>query len=154
MNDPAALYQRIVLDHNRAPRNFRIVRPCTHHAEVLNPVCGDRITLYLDVRNARIEDIGFQGDACAIATASASLLTDVLRQRSAAEARALARAFEQQLAGHAGEGDRLEPLQPLLQVREYPGRLKCVLLPWYALEAALNGDVAHTVSSATDADAG
>jgi len=97
MTNPAELYQRLVVDHNRAPRNYRVPDPCSHHARGHNPLCGDQVTLYLDIRDDVIRDIGFQGDACAIATASASMLTEALQGLALEDALELARCFEDAL---------------------------------------------------------
>lgn len=149
MSSAADLYQRVVIDHNREPRNFRPVDPNTHHALGHNPLCGDRVELFLDVRDGIIRDIGFQGDACAIATASASLLTERLLGHGVDEARSLTARFETALAeGEDADAD-LGEAAALLAVRRYPGREKCARLPWRTLKAALDGDTARSVSTET-----
>lgn len=148
MTELATLYQRVVIEHNREPRNFRAIEPHSHHAVGYNPLCGDCVELYLDVQDGVIRDISFQGDACAIATASASLLTDTLIGRQLQEAEFIAESFEAALSGAETAGDvGLGELASLLAVRSYPGREKCARLAWYALEAALHGDAAQTVST-------
>lgn len=136
------LYRDVVLAHNRAPRNFRVIRSYSHRVRGYNPLCGDDLELYLDIRQGVIRDIAFQGQACAVATASASLLTACLRGRPVEAARAMARRFAEELAGgEAGKvGDGMPPLgeaEALLGVRAYPGREKCAGLAWRALEAAV-----------------
>lgn len=134
------LYQNVVLEHNRQPRNYVVLESATHHGRGYNPLCGDRIELMLDVDDdGVIRAIGFQGDSCAIATASASLLTEVLQGAGLARARELMTAFRGALEG--GEQQSLpEALEPLLAVRQFPSRIKCANLPWASLEAALAGD--------------
>ncbi|SEO78912.1 Fe-S cluster assembly sulfur transfer protein SufU [Aquisalimonas asiatica] len=138
-DDLLKLYQDVVLAHNRQPHNFVEVDPATHRGHGYNPLCGDRIELTLDVRDGVIATIGFQGESCAIATASASLLTTVLEGRSVDDALAVMDAFNRAL-----DGDETavvpETLQPLLAVRAFPSRLKCAGLPWASLSAALADD--------------
>ena len=93
MGDLNELYQEVILDHNKRPRNFQVLEPASHHAEGYNPLCGDRLTLYLRVQGETIEDIGFQGSGCAISRASASLMTDAVKGRSVEEARSLFERF-------------------------------------------------------------
>ncbi|MDN3519648.1 SUF system NifU family Fe-S cluster assembly protein [Aquisalimonas lutea] len=133
------LYQDVVLEHNRHPRNYVVLEAATHHGRGYNPLCGDRIELMLDVDDSGvIRAVGFQGDSCAIATASASLLTEVLQDATLARARELMAAFRSTLAG---EPQPLpEALEPLRAVRQFPSRIKCANLPWASLEAALAGD--------------
>lgn len=148
MSELADLYQRVVIDHNRAPRNFRALSPHSHRAEGYNPLCGDRVEVFLDIRDGVIQDVSFQGDACAIATASASLLTDTLLGRGVEEALAIARRFEAELGGAEDEQSAdLGDLSALLAVRNYPGRDKCARLAWRALDAALNGEENQSVTT-------
>jgi nitrogen fixation protein NifU and related proteins len=142
------LYQDIILDHGRHPRNFRAIEEPTHKAQGHNPLCGDRVTVYLDLRSERIEDVSFEGRGCAISTAAASLMTEVLKGKTVAEARALFAHFRARVTGGeevplaeplAAEMDRLEPLTG---VKAYPARVKCATLSWHALEAALKGGAA------------
>ncbi|WP_290649061.1 Fe-S cluster assembly sulfur transfer protein SufU [Aquisalimonas sp.] len=132
------LYQDVVLEHNRRPRNFVAVVPATHHAHGYNPLCGDSIELTLDVREGVIAAIGFQGESCAIATASASLLTTALEGASVDEAVCLMTAFRDALAGRSSPVPA--ELKPLLAVRRFSSRIKCASLPWASLEAALAGE--------------
>jgi nitrogen fixation NifU-like protein len=142
------LYQDIILDHGRRPRNFRAIEHPTHKAQGHNPLCGDRVTVYLDLAGDRIADISFEGRGCAISTAAASLMTEVLKGRTVAEANELFAKFRARVTGDA-EPPLAEPLvadmerlEPLTGVRAYPARVKCATLSWHALEAALNGDAA------------
>ena len=138
MSDLRDLYQDVVIDHGRRPRNFRVLTPVTHHAEGFNPLCGDRLTLYLNVVHGVIQDAGFQGSGCAISTASASLMTEHLKGKTAAEAEAVFRQFHSLMTedGKAGS-DKLGKLMVLGGVREFPTRVKCATLAWHTLHAAL-----------------
>ncbi|MFO7857838.1 MAG: SUF system NifU family Fe-S cluster assembly protein [Ectothiorhodospiraceae bacterium] len=137
------LYQGVVLDHNRSPRNYRVLDRASHQGHGYNPLCGDRIDLMLEVVDGRIEHVAFQGDSCAIATASASLLTEVIKGRRVSDAAELIESFRQALDGDTASLP--EQLEPLLAVRSFPSRIKCAQLPWASLETALgNGDTATT----------
>lgn len=138
MSDLRDLYQEVVIDHGRRPRNFRVLTPVTHHAEGFNPLCGDRLSLSLNVVNNVIQDVGFQGSGCAISTASASLMTEHLKGKTLAEAEAVFRQFHSLMTedGKAGE-DKLGKLTVLSGVREFPTRVKCATLAWHTLHAAL-----------------
>jgi nitrogen fixation protein NifU and related proteins len=134
--DLQALYQTVIVDHNGRPRNFRALED-GRQAEGFNPLCGDRVTVYVRVENGAILDAGFQGVGCAIATASASLMTEYVKGKTVAEAEAL---FErlQCLITAAPDApiDDLGALSALAGVRRFPVRAKCALLPWHALRAA------------------
>lgn len=139
--DLADLYQEIIIDHNRSPRNFRALAPATHHAEGFNPLCGDRLQLYLDVHDGVIREATFQGAGCAISVASASLMTEALKGRTEAEAHALFRRFHALVTGEDGEPPpELGKLAALAGVRAYPSRVKCATLCWHTLESALAGE--------------
>lgn len=139
MSDLSDLYQEVILDHNRTPRNFRaLVRP-THHAEGFNPLCGDRLDLFLHVDADRIADIGFQGSGCAISRASASLMTDALKGRSLGEARDLFQRFHQMVTTPPDRAvEDMGKLSVLAGVREFPVRVKCATLAWHTFKAALD----------------
>lgn len=145
MMDLRELYQDIILDHGRHPRNFRALEHPTHLARGHNPLCGDRVTIYLVLDGERIADVSFDGRGCAISTAAASLMTEVLKGKTVAEARALFAKFHAEVTGGmpvevpealAEDSERLEPLTG---VKAYPVRVKCATLPWHAFEAALKG---------------
>ena len=146
MMDLRELYQDIILDHGRHPRNFRKIDQPTHFAHGYNPLCGDRVTVYLSLDGNRIADAAFQGRGCAISTAAASLMTEVLKGKTVEEARALFSQFHARVTG--GEpaalpeplAEEAERLEPLTGVKAYPARVKCATLSWHALEAALKGD--------------
>jgi nitrogen fixation NifU-like protein len=154
MMDLRELYQDIILDHGRHPRNFHALEHPTHLARGHNPLCGDRVTVYLSIDGDRIADVSFEGRGCAISTAAASLMTEVLKGKSLAEAQALFSRFHAQVTGsELGEvppelEEDSERLEPLTGVKAYPARVKCATLPWHAFEAALKagpqGDTVKT----------
>ena len=123
MMDLRELYQDIILDHGHHPRNKRAIEQPSHFAHGHNPLCGDKVTVYLKMDGERVADVSFEGRGCAISTAAASLMTEVLKGKTTAEADALLRAFTAKLTG----------------VRAFPIRVKCATLPWRAFEAALKG---------------
>ena len=133
------LYQDLIIDHNRSPRNFRKLPDANHRAEGFNPLCGDKLTLYVRTDGDRISDIAFEGSGCAISVASASLMTESLKGRTEQEARALFARVHALLTGK-DEGDpaALGKLAALGGVRAYPTRVKCATLCWHTLTAALD----------------
>jgi nitrogen fixation NifU-like protein len=139
MTDLRDLYEEVILDHGRRPRNFGPLVQANRHAEGVNPLCGDRLSLHLRMEDGVIREARFEGSGCAISTASASLMTEALKGRSEAEARALFEAFHGMLTGEAAAapGAALGKLEVLAGVREFPTRIKCATLPWHTLEAAL-----------------
>lgn len=146
MQDLRALYEEVILDHNRRPRNFRRVpEGSNRHARGHNPLCGDQLALDLKVEDGVIKDIGFHGVGCAISTASASLMTESIKGKTVAEAEALFRGVHDLLTKD-GDASNLGKLQVLAGVRDYPARVKCATLPWHTLEAALK-DASATVST-------
>jgi nitrogen fixation protein NifU and related proteins len=138
--DLRELYQEVILDHNRNPRNRGKLENATSHAEGYNPLCGDMVALTLLTKDGRIEDIAFDGQGCAISTASASLMTEAVKGKTVEEAELIFREFQLMVTetGEATEHD-LGDLEVLAGVREYPVRIKCAVLPWHALHAALEG---------------
>jgi nitrogen fixation protein NifU and related proteins len=132
-----ALYSGVILDHNKHPRNYRRLVPA-RHAVGYNPLCGDRVTVYLRVEAGVIRDAAFEGFACAIATASASLMTESVTGKTVADAEALlARVERLMMAGPGGEAlDGLGELSALVGVRQYPARVKCAMLAWQTFRAA------------------
>ena len=135
------LYQEVILDHNRKPRNFGKLENASHQAEGLNPLCGDHIWVYLRVKGPQVEAIGFEGQSCAICKASASMMTSAVKGRSVADAEVLAQEFRDMTLGRldpaAGE-HHLGRLKVFAGVRDLPTRVKCAVLPWHTLHAALN----------------
>ncbi len=138
------LYQELILDHNKSPRNRRPMPDANFEADGHNPLCGDQIHVYLHVKDGVIEDVSFQGQGCAISTASSSLMTEAVKGRSIEEADALFRKFQQMVTNHdhhiAFEGDELEKLEALAGVKEFPMRVKCATLAWHTLHAAMSGE--------------
>lgn len=141
MSDLRELYQEIILDHTRHPRNFGPLPGANRTAEGHNPLCGDQIKVYLDLADGVVRGIGFEGAGCAISTASASLMTEELRGRSQEEAQALFQKFHRLVTTGEGAGDpEIEELAVFSGVREYPMRVKCATLAWHTLKAALEGE--------------
>ena len=139
MSDLSDLYQEVILDHNRRPRNFHALRDASHSAEGYNPLCGDRLTLYVKLEGDTIADVSFEGAGCAISKASASMMTDALKGRSVAEASALFERFHRMVTTPPSEPvEDLGKLSALAGVREFPVRVKCASLAWHTLRAALN----------------
>ena len=139
MSDLSDLYQEVILDHNRRPRNFRVLERATHHAEGYNPLCGDRLDLFLEIDGDVIADVGFQGSGCAISKASASLMTDSVKGTPIAAARALFERFHRMVTTPPDEEvEDLGKLSALAGVREFPVRVKCASLAWHTLKAALD----------------
>ncbi|HJN85707.1 MAG: SUF system NifU family Fe-S cluster assembly protein [Dehalococcoidia bacterium] len=141
MTGVSDLYQEILLDHNSKPRNFRKPEEATHSVDGYNPLCGDKITLYLTVADGVITDVGFQGAGCAISKASASMLTQSIKGQSSARALEIFEAFHQMMTEPDAEldFDTLGDLESLSGVIEYPTRIKCAVLAWHAMRAALEG---------------
>lgn len=143
------LYQEIILDHNRHPANFRAMDDADRSVEADNPLCGDRLRLFVKLDGDRIEDISFQGSGCAISVASASLLTERLKGATVGEAEDLFETVHRVLTQEHPEADEaaLGSLAALAGVRRYPMRVKCATLSWHALKAALSGGPAGPVTS-------
>jgi nitrogen fixation protein NifU and related proteins len=140
MSELRDLYQELILEHSKKPRNFRVPEAANHKAEGFNPLCGDHFTVYLDVKDGAIHDVGFQGSGCAISKASASMMTQMLKGKTAAEADDIFTKFHDLVTGHAGDGQDLGKLAVFAGVSEYPLRVKCATLAWHALRAALRGE--------------
>ena len=141
-SDLSDLYQEILLEHNRRPRNFRTLDDATHHADGFNPLCGDEISLQLRIDDETVGDVGFQGHGCAISRASASLLTQTIKGSSKAETMAMFDEFHRMLTEpDAGlDYDLLGDLEMLAGVIAYPTRIKCAILAWHTLKAAMDGE--------------
>lgn len=142
------LYQEVIFDHNRNPRNFRVMENADRKVEGFNPLCGDRLTLYLKLDGDRITDASFQGSGCAISTASVSLMTEIVKGLKEAEAQALFTQFHDMTTGKNEEVnlEALGKLAVLAGVKEYPARVKCATLAWHTLDAALKNE-AKSVST-------
>jgi nitrogen fixation protein NifU and related proteins len=139
--DIDGLYQETILDHSKRPRNHRKLEGANRHAEGYNPLCGDKVTVYLKVENDRVVDASFQGSGCAISTASASILTETLRGKTKAEAEQLFEAFHDMVTGKpVPPGVNLGKLTVFSGVCEYPARVKCASLVWHTMHGALTGE--------------
>jgi nitrogen fixation NifU-like protein len=142
-DDLRDLYQEVIFDHNRNPRNFRIMDDANRRVDGFNPLCGDKLTLFLKIDDSHvIQDASFQGSGCAISTASVSLMTEIIKGKTEAEAEALFKTFHEMTTGK-GEDIQLEAvgkLAVLAGVREYPARVKCATLAWHTLDAALKNE--------------
>jgi nitrogen fixation protein NifU and related proteins len=148
MSDLSELYQEVILDHNRRPRNFRMLDEPTRTQEGYNPLCGDRLTLYVKLEGDVIRDVAFQGVGCAISKASASLMTDALKGKTVGEARALFDRFHEMVTSSPDlPAPDLGKLSVFAGVREYPTRVKCASLPWHTLKAAVSEEGGGVVST-------
>jgi len=135
------LYQDIILEHSKRPRNYRTLEAANRKAEGFNPLCGDHFTVYLEIGDGQIRDISFQGSGCAISKASASMMTQALKGKRTEEAEELFQKFHQVVTGKNGtESHDLGKLEAFAGVSEYPVRVKCATLAWHALRAALQGE--------------
>jgi nitrogen fixation NifU-like protein len=139
------LYRDVILDHNRQPRNFGALEPADASVEGFNPLCGDRLTLRLKFSGDKIADIKFEGQGCAISTASASLMTEAVKGKSRGEALRLFDRVHRLLTDDAASSDELGKLAALSGVREYPARVKCASLCWHTLASALNAEAAEAL---------
>jgi nitrogen fixation protein NifU and related proteins len=139
MTDRSALYQEVILDHNRRPRNFRVLPGATVEERGINPLCGDELTLYLRMDEDRIAEASFQGSGCAISRASASMMTTLVKGKTRAEADAMIEQFRGLATGQAAMDDDLPPsLRAFAGVARLPQRVKCAVLAWHTLHAALS----------------
>jgi nitrogen fixation NifU-like protein len=148
MSDLKSLYQEVLLDHSKRPRNFRPMEGADRHAEGYNPLCGDKVTIFLKMEGDRIQDVSFQGSGCAISTASASILTETLKGKTRGEAESLFEAFHQMLTGQTAgpaAGPPMGKLAVFAGVTEFPLRVKCATLAWHTLRSALeSGEIVST----------
>ena len=131
------LYQQVILDHSKSPRNFRVLPDATGTARGQNPLCGDQVQVFIRMDGERIADVAFQGSGCAISKASASMMTTILKGRSRAEAKQLFDQFHATVT--TGESQENEKLSAFAGVHNFPARVKCAILPWHAAVAALDG---------------
>ena len=141
--DLRELYQEVILDHNKRPRNFRVPDPVNRKAEGYNPLCGDKITVFLYIDGDIIRDLGFQGTGCAISKASASMMTDALKGKTLAEASTFFEQFHAMVTAPANvdvKSEELGKLAVLSGVREYPMRVKCASLAWHTMKAAMHAE--------------
>jgi nitrogen fixation NifU-like protein len=137
------LYQQVILDHNKSPRNFKKLENANHYAEGYNPLCGDRINLYLIVEDDIVKDVGFQGSGCAISKASASLMSSIVKGKNKEEAEKIFSKFHELVTGKLTNQDDIEELGKLAVfsgVRDFPARVKCASLAWHTLISALKDE--------------
>ncbi len=153
MSDLRELYQEVILDHSKKPRNLREMADASSQAQGYNPLCGDRATVYVRLEGDVVQDVSFVGQGCSISTASASIMTEVLRGKTVAEAEALFERFHALVtaapdqAGKAAEDPALGKLAVFAGVCEFPVRVKCASLAWHTLKQALEGPGAKPVST-------
>jgi len=142
MSELSDLYQEVILEHSKAPRNYRRPAGANQEAEGYNPLCGDHFTVFLDMEGDAIRDVGFQGSGCAISRASASMMTQSLKGKTRAEAERLFAQFHDLVTGKPGasaDGSELGKLAVFSGVSKYPARVKCASLAWHTLQSALEG---------------
>lgn len=147
MSYKSDLYQQVILDHNRKPRNFHAMDGATHTCEGFNPLCGDRLTVYLKLNpDGVIDEVSFTGSGCAISKASASMMTSNLKGKTQAQAREMFASFHKMLTSEAEsvDEDRVGKLSIFSGVREYPSRVKCATLAWHTMASALDGSGSTT----------
>lgn len=142
MSDLRDLYQEVILDHSKKPRNFRDMPDCTHQADGHNRLCGDKLHVFLKVQDGKIVDASFKGTGCAISTASASMMTDAIRGKSVEEANRVFKLFHEAVTTPPTEEpehlDELGKLGAFSGVREFPIRVKCATLPWHTMQVAVD----------------
>ena len=141
MSELSELYQQVILDHNKKPRNFRKPEATNHSAEGYNPLCGDQLTVYMNLEGDLVQDVGFEGSGCAISKASASMMTQAVKGKSKEQAETLFKEFHSMVTGELDEEkeeNHLGNLKIFAGVREFPVRVKCATLAWHTMHAALN----------------
>ncbi len=142
MTGNRGLYEQVILEHNKKPRNFRVMEDATRHADGYNPLCGDHFTIYVKMSGDTIDDVSFQGCGCAISKSSASVMTTLLKGKSKAEAERLFVKFHNLVTSPPDapiDSEDLGKLMVFSGVREFPVRIKCATLPWHTLQSALDG---------------
>ncbi len=147
MSSLRELYQEVILDHNRSPRNFRTMEDASRTVEGYNPLCGDHYTVYVKVEDGRIKDVSFTGAGCAISKASASVMSAMMKGKTLEEADVLYRSFHRLVKGEGAEGDAVGKLAAFAGVSEFPARVKCASLAWHTLHSALQEDAGGRVTT-------
>lgn len=142
------LYQEVIMDHNKKPRNFREMTDANHLAHGNNPLCGDVLVVFLKLNGDVIDDVSFQGSGCAISMASASLMTEALKGKTIVEAEALYDMVHKQMTGQEIDQSAMGKLEVLSGVKEFPARVKCATLSWHTVHAAMDTD--HDISVTTE----
>lgn len=143
MSDLSELYQQVILDHNKKPRNFHELETANHKADGQNPLCGDQLTVFLEMENDQVKDVAFVGSGCAISKASASMMTQAVKGKTKAEIETLFDEFGRMVRGEMNEEreeNHLGKLKIFAGVREFPARVKCASLSWHTVHAALNDE--------------
>jgi len=143
MSELSELYQQVILDHNKKPRNFRKLESANHTAEGYNPLCGDHLTVYLSLQDDAVKEIAFEGSGCAISKAAASMMTQAVKGKSKEQAEELFNEFHSMVTGELdeeAEENSLGNLKIFAGVRDFPVRVKCATLPWHTMHAALNNE--------------
>ena len=141
MSELSELYQQVILDHNKKPRNFRKLENANHIAEGYNPLCGDHLTIYVNVADEAVQEIAFEGSGCAISKAAASMMTQAVKGKTREQVEELFKEFHSMVTGELDEetdDNNLGNLKIFAGVREFPVRVKCATLPWHTMHAALN----------------
>ncbi|HSS21348.1 MAG TPA: SUF system NifU family Fe-S cluster assembly protein [Pyrinomonadaceae bacterium] len=141
MSELSELYQQVILDHNKKPRNFRKLETANHSAEGFNPLCGDQLTVYLNLEDDAVKEVSFEGSGCAISKAAASMMTQAVKGKSKQQVEQLFSEFHAMVTGALNEEtteNSLGNLKIFSGVREFPVRVKCASLPWHTMHAALN----------------
>ena len=149
MSDLRELYQELIIDHSKRPRNFKVLETADRTLQGYNPLCGDKVTVFLELEDERVKNVSFQGSGCAISTASASVMTESVKGKTLAEVEALFDSFHQMVTGKppaTGNAPDLGKLAVFSGVSEFPARVKCATLAWHTLHAALHG-AGETVST-------
>ena len=157
MSELSELYQQVILDHNKKPRNFRRMEDANRHAEGYNPLCGDQLTVYMQLEDEVVRDVSFEGSGCAISKAAASMMTQSVKGKTKQEAETLFGEFHRMVTGElddAAETHHLGRLTIFAGVRDFPARVKCASLPWHTMHAALNDQGAASTEGALDPAAG
>ena len=147
MSELSDLYQQVILDHNKKPRNFRKLEPATNFAEGFNPLCGDHLNVYLYVEGDELKEISFEGSGCAISKASASMMTQAVKGKDKEHAEQLFNEFHAMVTGELNEEteeNQLGNLKIFAGVKDFPVRVKCATLPWHTMRAALNNEESVT----------
>lgn len=147
MNELRDLYQEMILEHSRSPRNQRVIEGTDHRADGYNPLCGDQVTVYVTLDGDTVADVSFEGSGCAISTASASILTTILKGKSLGEAKEIFEKFHALVTGRSTDIGDLGKLQVFAGVSEFPARVKCATLAWHTFQSALEGEPDEPVST-------
>ncbi len=150
MSELSDLYQQVILDHNKKPRNFKQLADANRRAEGVNPLCGDQLTVYLQLEGDEIKDVSFEGSGCAISKASASMMTQTVKGKTRQEAETIFNEFHRMVLGELdeeGTPNNLGRLKIFAGVRDFPARVKCASLSWHTMHAALNGEDTTTTEN-------